>query len=114
MLGARSFSEAYGRLKSAYYRKWGAAIARANAGLRRARLEFVGARGNRVREYAEDDGCGVAARRVRSTRSWPTWVGEWVVGLAAPPPERAAAAAVMGCGCGRVRGGRPVSRSVSQ
>ena len=47
--------------KSVYYRKWGAAIARANAGLRSARLEFVGARGNRVREYAEDDGCGVAA-----------------------------------------------------
>ena len=44
-----------------YYRKWGASIARANAGLRSARLEFVGARGNRVREYAEDDGCGVAA-----------------------------------------------------
>ena len=60
-LGARSFSEAYGRLKSAYYRKWGAAIARANAGLRRARLEYVGGRGNRVREYAADDGLGVAA-----------------------------------------------------
>ena len=30
VLGARSFSEAYGRLKSAYYRKWGAVIARAN------------------------------------------------------------------------------------
>ena len=60
-LGARSFSEAYGRLKSAYYRKWGAAIARANAGLRRARLEYVGGRGNRVREYAADDSLGVAA-----------------------------------------------------
>ena len=60
-LGARSFSEAYGRLKSAYYRKWGATIARANAGLRRARLEFVGARGSRVREYAADDGQGVVA-----------------------------------------------------
>ena len=32
-----------------------------NTGLRRARLEFVGARGNRVREYAADDGLGVVA-----------------------------------------------------
>ena len=43
------------------HRKWGAAIARANEGLHRARLEYVGGGGNRVREYAEDDGLGVAA-----------------------------------------------------
>ena len=40
--------------------------------MRRARLEYVGGRGNRVREYAADDGLGVAA---------PGALGELVAGV---------------------------------
>ena len=95
-----------GRLKSAYYRKWGAAIARANAGLRRARLEYVGGRGNRVREYAADGGLGVAA---------PGALGELVADVGggfgggfrlATPPLKRAAAETGRCGRSRWLAGR--------
>ena len=64
--------------------KWGAAIARANAGLRRARLEYVGGRGNRVREYAADV-ASAWRRRARWVSSWLMWAAGLAMGLATPP-----------------------------
>ena len=60
-LGARSFAECLGAVTSFLYRKWGAAIANANAGLRIARLSALGARGPGARAYgvAGDDGVGM-------------------------------------------------------
>ena len=82
MLGARSFAEAYGRLKSAYYRKWGAAIARAKPACA-ARASSSWRRAPAC-EYAGAT-AAVWRHRVRSTSSWLTWVGGWEVGLAPPP-----------------------------
>ena len=79
---------------------WGAAIARANAGLRRARLEYVGGRGNRVREYAADDGLGVAAPGALGELVADVGSGQRGLGLATPPLKRAAAETGR---CGRSR-----------
>ena len=55
-LGARSYAECLGVITSSLYRKWGAAIANANAQLRMTRLEAAGARGPGARAYGVRDG----------------------------------------------------------
>ena len=59
--GARSFADCLGTVTTFLYRKWGAAIANANASLRVTRLESLGARGQAARSYgvAGDDGVGL-------------------------------------------------------
>ena len=59
--GARSFTECLSTVTSFLYKKWGAAIANANAALRIARLESLGARGQAARAYGAtgDDGVGL-------------------------------------------------------
>ena len=60
-LGARSFAQCLSITTSFLYRKWGAAIANANADLRLSRLRALGARGPGARDYgaAGDDGVGM-------------------------------------------------------
>ena len=81
-LGARSYAECLGVITSSLYRKWGAAIANANAQLRMTRLEVAGARGPGARAYGVRDGvcAGLAwgarfARRHVRRRGWWTRPG---------------------------------------
>ena len=91
--GARSFFEAYGRLNSAYYRKWGAAIARANAGLRPHRASSLSAGGATACASTLRMTGWVWPHRGRSWSLWPMWVVGSVMGLGPPPPLEGAARA---------------------
>ena len=62
-LGSRSFAECLSVTTTFLYRKWGAAIANANASIRLARLSALGATGPSARAFGTtgDPGAGMGA-----------------------------------------------------